>query len=60
MAKNQIEIDKKLIERIRPLAVANEIQINATNLVDLALKVTAKILDNLDADDFEEITGLKK
>lgn len=60
MAKNQIEIDTSLVEKCRSLAVKNEVRPNITNIVDLALKVTAKMLENLDSDDFEEITGLKK
>ena len=60
MAKNQIEIDSGLVEKCRCLAIKNEVKPNVTNIVDLALKVTSKMLENLDADDFEQITGLKK
>lgn len=60
MAKNQIEIDKDLLEQVRPLAVKNGIKPNAENLVNLSLKVTAKMLKNLDSSDFEKLCNLKK
>lgn len=60
MAKNQIELDPELMEKIRPLAVNNGIATTRQNLVDLAVKVTVDMIKSLDYQDFEQICNLKK
>lgn len=60
MAKNQIELNPELMEKIRPLAVKNGVVPTNQNLVDLAVKVTVEMIENLDSQDFENVCNLKK
>lgn len=60
MAKAQVEIDSEMLEKIRPLAVKNGIKPTIQNLVNLAVKVTADMIESLDSVDFESISNLKK
>ena len=60
MAKAQIDIDSEMLEKIRPLAVKNGIKPTIQNLVNLAVKVTADMIESFDSVDFESISNLKK
>lgn len=60
MAKTQIEVDNSLLEKLRPLAIANGIKPNIQNLVNLSLKVATDMYQYLDDTDFQNISNLKK
>ena len=60
MAKSVIEVDWSELEKIRPLALKNGIKPTVQNLVDLSIKVTAEMYENLDSEDFENVCNLKK
>lgn len=60
MAKAQIEVDNLMLEKIRPLAIKNEIKPTVQNLVTLAVKVTADMFEMLDEIDFQNVCNLKK
>ena len=60
MAKSVIEVDWSELEKIRPLAIKNGIKPTVQNLVDLSIKVTAEMYENLDSEDFKNVCNLKK
>jgi hypothetical protein len=60
MAKNQIEVNHGLLERIRPLAIKHGIKPTVSNLVHLCMDVAVRSYENLDAESFAQVCNLKK
>lgn len=60
MAKNQIDVNTELLERIRPLAIKNGIKPTVSNLVHLCMDVAVRSYENLDAESFAQVCNLKK
>ena len=59
MAKNQIDLDMELIEKIRTVAVKNGLKTNNQSLTDLAFSISTSVIQYLDAESFEQITSFK-
>ena len=60
MAKAQVELNELHLNRIREIAIKNDLKTTKQDLVDLGLSISNEMIQWLDKESFSQVTNLEK